>query len=183
MITGSRLCRRPFSPTHLNPHCSRHFSCLHTRRPEVSEQGAPTLIRPRRRSPNAVCHFLQKLKISSKYSPPGSPIRSFFVLFCTLFHESGPRGPGPHPKVPTRHQHGPQGYPNGAQGCPNEAPRSPPSAQTPLNYTPCVSKWKPKVPQWSQKATQSPKETTRPCKVPQRHPQVPTSTTRHERIG
>ena len=85
--------------------------------------------------------------------------RSFWVPFSSLFHKSGPRGPGPHPKVPTRHQHGPQGYPNGAQGCRNEAPRSPQSAQKPPNYTLCVSKWKPKVPQWSQKATQSAKET------------------------
>ena len=97
----------------------------------MSKQGAPILIRPRRRSPNAVCHFPQKLRISSKCSPPGSPIRSFFVLFWSLFYKSGPRGPGPHPKVPTRHQHGPQGYPNGAQGCRNEAPRSPQSAQKP----------------------------------------------------
>ena len=81
------------------------------------------------------------------------------MIFLSIFHKSGSRGPGPHPKVPTRHQHGPQGSPNGAQGCRNEAPRSPQSAQKPPNYTPCVSKWKPKVPQWRQKATQSAKET------------------------
>ena len=120
-----------FSP---DPHCDSHFSCFLTWRPQVSKQEAPTPIRPRRRSPNAVCHFLQKLKISSKYSPPGSPIRSFFVPFWSLFHKSGPRGPGPHPKVPTRHQHGPQGYTNGAQGCRNEAPRSPQSGENPSTH-------------------------------------------------
>ena len=56
--------------------------------------------------------------------------RSFWVPFSSLFHKSGPRGPGPHPKVPTRHQHGPQGYPDGAQGCRNEAPRSPQSPKS-----------------------------------------------------
>jgi hypothetical protein len=85
--------------------------------------------------------------------------RQFWVPFSSLFHKSGPRGPGPHPKVPTRHQHGPQGYPNGAQGRRNEAPRSPQSAQKPTNCTPCVSRWKPKVSQWRAKATQSAKET------------------------
>ena len=86
-------------------------------------------------------------------------LHPFWVPFSSLLVKSGPRGPGPHPKMPTRHQHGPQGYPNGAPGCRNEVPRSPQSAQKTPNCISCVSKWRPKVPQWIPKATQSTKET------------------------
>ena len=87
-----------------------------------------------------------------------SILASILGVFLSIFHKSGTRGPGPHPKVPTRHHHGPQGYPNGAPGCRNEAPRSPQSAQKTPNCTPCVSKWTPKVPQWIPKATRSAKK-------------------------
>ena len=82
--------------------------------------------------------------------------RPFWLPFWSLVHKSGPRGPGPHPKVPTGHQHGPRGYPNGTQGCRNKAPSSPQSGQKTPNYTPRVSKWKAKVPQWSPKAKETP---------------------------
>ena len=114
----------------------------------------------------------------------GSHFRSFLVPFSRLFPKSGPRGTGPHPKVLKARRNGPQGYPNGAQGCQNEGPWSPHCAEKPPNYTPCVLKWKPKVPQWSPKATQSAKETPQgPAKCHKDNPQVPTSTTRHERIA
>ena len=108
----------------------------------------------------------------------------------SIFHKSGSRGPGPHPKVPTRHQHGPQGYqkgaqgyPKGAQGCRNEAPRSPQSAKKAPNYTPCVSKWKPKVPQWSQKNTQSAKQTPQGLSKYHEDPKIKKTCTYRPRPG
>ena len=54
----------------------------------------------------------------------GSPFLSYWVPFSRLSPTSGPRAPGPRPKVGKRYEHGPKGCPNVAQGCPNGTPRS-----------------------------------------------------------
>ena len=80
-------------------------------------------------------NFSGKLKKSSKLSPFWVP---FGLPFWSLFHKSGPRGPGTHPKVPKRHLNGPQGCPNRAQGCPNGAPSFPKTAIKTPKSTPSV---------------------------------------------
>ena len=49
------------------------------------KQEAQTLIRPRRRSPNAVCHFPQKRKISLKLLSSGLPLSEWRGTFLQLF--------------------------------------------------------------------------------------------------
>ena len=51
------------------------------------KQEAQTLIRPRRRSPNAVCHFPQKCKISLKLLSPGLPPPERDGTFLLLFRK------------------------------------------------------------------------------------------------
>jgi hypothetical protein len=48
------------------------------------KQEAQTLIRPRRRSPNAVCHFPQKRKISLKLLSSGLPLSEWRGTFHTM---------------------------------------------------------------------------------------------------
>ena len=75
-------------------------------------------------------------------SPFGRP---FWVPFWSLFHKSGPRAPGPHPKVLASTNMDPKGTQMEPKGAPKDSQL----------YLRCVKM----EPQWNPKATQSTKGT------------------------
>ena len=130
-LTGCRLWRRPSNSSFLGtPAAPQKLSKKrgknkgHQWRLKERKQEAQTPIRPRRRTPNAVCHFLQKLKISLKILPSRLPFSMIFGTFSEFFPQNCLKGASAHPKVSKRHQ--------------NDMPTSP--------------KWRPGVPNWSPKA-------------------------------
>jgi len=118
--------------------------------PKEWKQGARTLIWLRRRSPNAVFHFLRQPKISLKLYFSGF----YFDRLFKAFSWKVARGIQCHtPECP--------------QDMPKWSPKVPPKCTKDFNCTPCDQNGSPKCHNGAQDHPKCQSNATRPCKVPQ----------------